>query len=146
MLYQLIYISESAGKIERTVVQDILSVAQANNAALGITGVLMATDRHFMQLLEGSKEAVLALCERIEMDERHQNLRVLLEQPVSERAFPDWSMAIVEQTPTDIKRLLRENENREFTEVADTIAHSQLWIADFINECQRQAFDRLRPC
>lgn len=146
MLYQLIYISEAVDKIERALVQDILSVAQANNIALGITGVLLATDRHFMQLLEGPKEAVLALCERIEMDQRHQNLRVLLEQPVSDRAFPDWSMAIVEQTPPDIKRLLRENENREFTEIADTIAHSQLWIADFINECQHQAFDRLRPC
>jgi hypothetical protein len=45
-----------------------------------------------MQVLEDEKDAVLALYERIEQNERHHDLRILHTAEIEERSFKNWTM------------------------------------------------------
>ena len=78
----------------------LLQQARARNAGLGITGMLIYAQPAdggpgtFTQHLEGSRDAVRTLFyESILHDERHAEVRVLLEGPLAERSFAAWSMA-----------------------------------------------------
>jgi hypothetical protein len=59
----------------------------------GITGVLIFNGGAFMQILEGSEQAVSDMTGRIRVDNRHSNFFTRDERLIGERSFPDWSMA-----------------------------------------------------
>ncbi|WP_426960137.1 BLUF domain-containing protein [Muricoccus radiodurans] len=78
-------------------VQAILSESRAHNAAVGITGALMVSRGHFAQVLEGPASAVKALYGGIACDARHRHPLVLSVEDIDRRAFPNWSMAYVNE-------------------------------------------------
>jgi len=75
-------------------IQSILKQARKHNAEKGITGQLIYRSGIFLQLLEGDKAEVSSLLGHILLDsKRHENIRIILNQPMKERVFPNWSMA-----------------------------------------------------
>ena len=74
-------------------VQDIVAAAAAKNAALRVTGALVATKMHFAQILEGPAESVSDLMDSICRDARHTNVLVLREWAILGRSFGDFSLA-----------------------------------------------------
>lgn len=92
MLVRLIYASRAAQPITPETLHPIIRTARAHNAAAGITGVLVFADGVFLQLLEGGRNAVNALYNRIARDARHADLVLLAYDEVAERRFSGWSM------------------------------------------------------
>ena len=75
-------------------IQKILETARTHNAERNITGQLVYRSGIFLQLLEGEKTEVTSLLGRILLDSgRHENIKILLNQPMKDQIFPDWSMA-----------------------------------------------------
>jgi hypothetical protein len=74
-------------------IHDILVSARANNAREQVTGALLYSINCFAQILEGPEEAVERIFARLEHDSRHHDIVVLMKKPITERRFPDWSMA-----------------------------------------------------
>ena len=91
---QLAYIS-TADSLGKSDLEDILRVAKANNAALGVTGFLMFNGQNFFQVLEGEGAALSGLVDRIEGDRRHSGLVVVSDLDIAERCFPHWSMHLL---------------------------------------------------
>ncbi len=54
--------------------------------------MLLYKDGKFMQTLEGPREAVLTLLEKIRSDPRHGKFTLLMEAPILKRSFGSWSM------------------------------------------------------
>lgn len=79
-------------------VQSILNQAREHNSGLGITGLLLAANGHYLQVLEGPRAAVESLFERIQNDTRHDNVSVLLSANIEAAIFPAWSMWLVERS------------------------------------------------
>lgn len=77
----------------RADVAALLRDAQMRNLNRNITGLLLQIDNKFVQYLEGPKEAVLDLKDRIAADTRHRAFELLFEGPIRERLFHDSSMA-----------------------------------------------------
>lgn len=48
--------------------------------------------RSFLQCLEGQREDVLEIFEKIKKDERHDSILELVEEEDSKRYFPNWYM------------------------------------------------------
>lgn len=141
MLEQLIYISVSE-QISPQTVDDILKSAHTNNPQLGITGVLVLLGNTFIQILEGPKEAVTSLFDVIKQDKRHHDILCLSEQPIEERAFPDWSMGYVEKTPADIKVIAQHYDSSgTLQSKIEDISISHEWLGDFILDCQDAVSD-----
>ena len=96
-LYRVLYCSRNCipGDADSVAAQikTILAVSRENNAREDITGGLLFSTGCFAQVLEGRSAAVEATFERIQCDDRHNDVILLEAAPITERAFPDWSMA-----------------------------------------------------
>jgi Sensors of blue-light using FAD len=111
-MLQLIYVSTIRPGVEVSLAQ-ILHVSRLNNRRDGITGLLHANSRRFMQALEGEEGLVDAAMARIERDHRHFALVVLSRRPIEIREFGDWSMAHDDGTDHDgvVQRICQLVEN-----------------------------------
>ncbi|MES2472605.1 MAG: BLUF domain-containing protein [Pseudomonadota bacterium] len=89
---QLMYVSSTPRDIAPASLNEILDASRANNALLGVTGLLIYIDGGFLQILEGDERTVRELYMRICTDRRHWEVRMLLDREVEDRAFTGWSM------------------------------------------------------
>jgi hypothetical protein len=92
-MLQLVYISSCRAEIDPAMLTGILDTSRRNNKRAGLTGLLVAGGRRFLQVLEGPEAAVLATYARIQADPRHRACVLLSRATIAERAFGDWSMA-----------------------------------------------------
>ena len=94
-VYRLIYGSratpEIVGEMERHVEQ-IVTTSQRNNAAVGVTGLLLCCRDVFVQVLEGDRTAVETVYARVSRDARHEDVRIVSTDYAVERMFGQWSM------------------------------------------------------
>jgi hypothetical protein len=91
-LRSLTYKSRCKGLADWDLVNSILASSTRNNPENDITGVLVATRTHFLQVLEGEFEALNATFERIARDKRHDTLQLISFTEIEERQFADWAM------------------------------------------------------
>ena len=91
-MYRLIYKSRSAQPLDWDIVHDITDKSEANNKSFGVTGVLLASRSHFLQVLEGNFESVNSIFRRIAKDERHCDLSIISFSVVDARVFGSWGM------------------------------------------------------
>lgn len=90
MMLQLTYISTMVGE---PAVTPILAVSRRNNERDGVTGLLYADGRRFLQALEGEDDAVERTFARIGQDPRHRALVILSRRTIETREFGPWAMA-----------------------------------------------------
>lgn len=72
--------------------QAITAAALKANAASGLTGCIIFTGQHFLQVIEGLQEDVEDTFGRISRDTRHTDVRVLSEGPIEARDFPEMAI------------------------------------------------------
>ena len=93
-MHRLLYISTARRMFDADEVQALLKLSRRNNAAVGVTGLLIVGGKRFLQALEGPEPAVIATYDRIRRDPRHFAVVLLAAGPIAARAFPDWSMGL----------------------------------------------------
>ncbi len=93
-LHVYAYVSDSAPTLKQSDLQNILHTAQRFNGENDITGVPIHSGLVFIQILEGRKEVLHGLIERIRNDVRNTNLKVIVDEPAEARRFPEWSMKL----------------------------------------------------
>ena len=103
---QVIYCSAAGVEFKQQDLRALLTKARRNNAASGITGILLYTDGCFFQVLEGRTESVRGLFHRIQSDSRHANVTVIHESLSVKRSFADWTMAFADISQEDLNRIL----------------------------------------
>jgi len=91
----LTYTSLARLDLSASDLEDIHRAARELNSLDGITGLLVFNGTHFLQIVEGSREAIEELMERLRRDPRHTGLEVRDQHRVAQRSFPDWSMELV---------------------------------------------------
>lgn len=133
-LYRAIYCSKISPAASSQAVGDILRSARKNNPAKDITGVLLFSDRRFIQILEGTRDQIDQILKVIGQDDRHYDMEVFTRSAIAARSFPDWSMAYIgEQADiTEITGLLTVED------VIDNLRESDGFLAGFIAGCRKQ--------
>jgi len=90
----LVYASRGVRPLTEPDLQALLDQARGNNVRLGISGVLIYGGERFVQVLEGTDEAVHEVFSRIATDRRHYAVRILADEPIAVRVFGEWSMGL----------------------------------------------------
>ena len=107
-LYQLSYRSKAKKGINQVDIEDILNSSYKNNGERGVTGCLIYDFREFYQILEGKKEDVLYIYQKIKEDSRHNQIEILRQDLAKQRYFSDFSMANLNAVGNSrIKELIR---------------------------------------
>ena len=89
---RIIYASRALHDFADEELLDLLTRARAANQGYGITGMLVYSSRSFLQVFEGEDAFVERVWDRIRLDERHTDLRVLSDGPAQVRSFGEWTM------------------------------------------------------
>lgn len=93
--------------------KDILSVARDFNHAHQLYGVLYYSDGMYFQCLEGNKEILEVLFERIQQDRRHVNIHRFKDHEIDKIHFSKWSMKYVKNA-TRISRFFEKQGFQKF--------------------------------
>ena len=107
MLVRLLYASRPVAPLTTEVVDAILAQSRAHNPKLGITGILCYSHDLFLQVLEGSRDAVCEMYNTIVRDDRHTHVRILSYEEIAERRFGNWTMGHVDVTTVNPSLLLK---------------------------------------
>ena len=106
---RLVYASVPTGPTRPRDLDGILVQARRNNGMNGISGLLVAAPDRYLQVLEGTPEAVDFIMDVIRSDKRHTDVEVLSDVPDRERTFGGWTMANLPggQDETEVRRRLK---------------------------------------
>ena len=110
MLVQLIYCSVASHMFSNEELAGLLRLARKNNAKEDITGMLLYSEGSFFQVLEGEEEKIRHLFRTIKNDERHHSITIVIQEPIAERSFADWTMGYVYIKPEDVGTILGAND------------------------------------
>ena len=91
-MLQLVYISSARQPITEADCRNLLDTSRRNNSRSGVTGLLVAGKRRFLQAIEGPTDAVRTTYARIITDPRHYACVLLSEHYLDERHFGSWAM------------------------------------------------------
>lgn len=86
------YVSHSSTPLTRPALDALLRQSRENNARSGLTGMLAVRGDDFFQVIEGPHAVVRAVLEKLQTDPRHRDMRILLEEEIAYRRFPEWTM------------------------------------------------------
>jgi hypothetical protein len=95
MLVRLLYASRPTASSDAKAIDCILEQSRRKNPAIGVTGLLCVADNVFMQVLEGGRDEVCELFNAIVRDDRHDQVRLLVYEEISQRRFGNWTMGQV---------------------------------------------------
>lgn len=91
-MLSLTYVSSASELLGDAELSGMLVDWRVKNHARGLTGMLLYSGGNIIQVLEGPEEMVDATFGTISADPRHRGVLPLLREPITDRAFPDWSM------------------------------------------------------
>ena len=94
-LKTLTYTSRARLDLGDSELAEIHQTARHFNALDAISGLLLFDGSRFLQIVEGTEDAVDNLVERLRMDPRHSAFEIRDERYMEQRSFPDWSMELV---------------------------------------------------
>lgn len=96
-MYQFCYISESTSdkSILLEDLRNILAEARDFNYRHQVSGALYFAEGYFFQCLEGDKEVLQSLIDKLKKDPRHTNIKLFEFKQINEAVFADWSMKYI---------------------------------------------------
>ena len=113
MLVRCLYASRSLKPLPTALLDEVLEQSRRNNPRHGITGLLCFTSDMFVQVIEGGRDEVCELFNRIVRDDRHHQVRLLTYEEISERKFGSWTMGQVDMVALNPALLLKYSARAE---------------------------------
>jgi hypothetical protein len=92
MMFYMLYMSTAVKPMRYDDFSALLQQCRDSNDKHGITGMLLYQNGTFMQMLEGERQVVLDLYDKILKDGRHTGVHTVLTGNIEKRNFEDWSM------------------------------------------------------
>jgi hypothetical protein len=83
----------------------LLTQSREWNTQHQLTGVLLYSEDNIMQVLEGPKDEVFYIFEKIARDARHRNVTKLADGSIQQRHFSQWSMGFKAVAPDEFNHL-----------------------------------------
>ena len=91
-MYRLIYKSKGIKEIDWETIESILHSAEKDNTEHEISGLLLSTNTHFLQILEGRYEDINDTFMKIARDDRHTDVKLISFEVTDARLFQGWGM------------------------------------------------------
>lgn len=95
MRYAICYVSNANTNLSREEIKRLLEVSKQTNTQKQMTGILLFSEGNFFQVLEGEKEIVLELFEKIKKDPRHSNIFTIFSKEITKKKFEEYQVDFV---------------------------------------------------
>ena len=104
-LIHCIYASAGTTEYSENDLIELLKVSRRNNKARNISGMLLYHKMSFFQVLEGEREIVENLYDKIKEDKRHDMVLKLIVEPIENRSFENWTMGHARVRSRDLRKI-----------------------------------------
>lgn len=104
-LARIAYVSALRSEVSRGELATMVSTWRRQNAERAVTGFLLVHRDSVFQVLEGFPDVVQALYATISHDLRHHFVAKLIDEPILQRSFGDWSMGHARLVRSDLAAL-----------------------------------------
>ena len=96
-MYQFCYASQSTSSKSNLLddLTNILAEARDFNHRYGVSGVLYFADGYFFQCLEGEKNILEKLIQKLGKDPRHHQIKLFEMYKIDQPSFYDWEMKYI---------------------------------------------------
>lgn len=91
---------------------NILAASLRNNRAFAITGFLHREDDAFLQYIEGPEAAVAGLWRLVLADARHEDVTLVVREPLARRQFSGWSMGYTSRDEISFREFLADESGK----------------------------------
>jgi len=138
-LHTIIYSSRENSSFSDSEKSELLDSARDFNSSKDISGMLLYFDRVFFQVLEGPRDQIHQLYDKIQKDSRHQSVTTHVDEPLEQRLFSEWSMAFKSTDGSSVKNqeimsdiiefdkgCSAEGQKQRLTSLIGTVARSLL--------------------
>ena len=132
MIYRLIYTSEATRQLSNEELKEILITSRKNNEPAHITGSLAYVDGIFIQILEGEKDKVKSLADKIKRDGRHASFKVIYESETEDRVFGAWDMSCVRPSAREMADWVKLDGTSKIAEVLLTLESRPDVLPEFV--------------
>jgi hypothetical protein len=106
MEHTICYLSKQSEALKDSELEGMFNFISEKNPILNITGALIHNNDFFLQVLEGDRETIMDLFEKIRRDKRHTNILLILNQKIENRIFVDYDAKFnIMKTKADIEKL-----------------------------------------
>jgi len=121
-LIHLIYASTRDIHFSEADMLGLMPPIRQKNSTKHITGILLHIDKNFIQVLEGEESEVHDLFARIKKDKRHHHVTTIIDEPIFERNFFEWSMGFVSLTEQQVVAIPGMNDYFTGTQLLDSLS------------------------
>lgn len=105
MFHQIIYTSAALPSATLADFKSIAEHARESNQKVDVTGILLYSDGVILQVLEGAKDTVEPLYDKIRRDRRHSSVMRMISRSAEHREFPQWSMGFAQMGKEHVSEL-----------------------------------------
>ena len=84
------YVSTAHPSLANSDINELFKFVKHYNNDQNITGILMYSDGNFFQVLEGEKEQIQILFEKIKLDSRHYNVIKIFDREITDCSFSKY--------------------------------------------------------
>jgi Sensors of blue-light using FAD len=107
-LVELSYVSKAIHDMGLSSLVHLFDVSHKWNQGHELTGALFYESGHFAQIIEGRREDVLFIWEKIQKDDRHKILHQIEFEEIDQRLFPNWALRFYggDQIAKDVPHLV----------------------------------------
>lgn len=134
-LVRLIYVSRVNTK-DKSVFEHIQKHSEVYNKDNQIAGFLCNDEKSFLQCLEGAKDAVFSLMERIFKDDNHRKVDVVAVEQVSQCRFTDWRMHSLNLSASNWHRLSDRVQLGQISPFKPE--HWPYWFVEYFIDCVKK--------
>ena len=92
MLRRMAWSSVPSSSFSAARLGEIVGPARWSNKCNDVSGMLLYTGVHFLEILEGEESVLNEMWSRLELDDRHASLVRIGDEACNERRFADWKM------------------------------------------------------
>lgn len=108
MQYAICYISTAKETLQEEEIADLLEKWRVQNGKSNIKGVLLYSEGHFFQVLEGEKKAVLELFDLIKKDSRHYGIIQVVGKDLLQGSFDHYVVKNLKDSTYSKPELIEE--------------------------------------
>ena len=126
-LYRLVYTSSRRAVCTDEEIVKILESCKRHNPLRNITGILLHSDKRFLQYLEGEQEEVMKLYDLILTDERHGGVNKREFTKIEERLFPGWHMGFknIDKNTLEFNTSISSSDKEIFQNIIEGKSYSE---------------------
>ena len=103
-IYRLAYMSYAQIEEDGSNLMELVLQSRKNNQRNNITSLLIHGQAMFIQVLEGEKQQLEAVFDKIKQDPRHSHVSVIFTETIPKRRFQHWFLKYLPLNQTRLDR------------------------------------------